>query len=122
MKIAKAEPRGELPLVGHFNRRTGQVLCAEHRAFVTDSPTSPWVQVRAGDRWEARDGSTAPIRCHDCGRWLEYKYAGFSGPHPSLVVACPVCLSPVAHYCNGDDGRPTDRPHDERRALAGTGP
>lgn len=51
-----------------------------------------------------------------------FKYAGFSGPHPSLVVPCPTCGSPVGHYCNGDDGTATDSPHWPRRAAAGTTP
>lgn len=49
-----------------------------------------------------------------------FKYAGFSGPHPTLVVPCPACGSPVAHYCVDRHGRPVDGPHEERRALAGT--
>lgn len=47
-----------------------------------------------------------------------FKFAGFSGPHPSLVVDCSTCGSPVGHYCNDDQGRPVDRPHDARRARA----
>lgn len=49
-----------------------------------------------------------------------YKFAGFSGPHPTLVVACPTCGSPEGHYCNDADKRPVDRPHHERCVAAGT--
>lgn len=48
-----------------------------------------------------------------------FKYAGFSGPHPTLVVPCPTCESPAMHYCNDEHG-PVDRPHDARRVAAGT--
>lgn len=52
---------------------------------------------------------------------VAYKYAGFSGPHPSLVVECPTCGSPAMHYCREDGtGRPKDRPCDARREAAGT--
>ncbi len=51
---------------------------------------------------------------------MSYKYAGFSGPHPSLVVDCPACGSPTGYFCNGTDGGPTDRPCTRRRLVAGT--
>jgi hypothetical protein len=56
----------------------------------------------------------------DSGTAPSFKYAGFSGPHPTLVVDCPTCGSPTGYYCNDDEGHPTDRPHDRRRAAAGT--
>lgn len=49
-----------------------------------------------------------------------FKYAGHSGPHPTLVVACATCGAPVMCYCAGDDGLPVDRPHAQRRRDAGT--
>lgn len=46
-----------------------------------------------------------------------FKYAGHSGPHPSLVADCPTCGSPAGHYCN-ENGRPVDGPHPARRERA----
>jgi hypothetical protein len=49
-----------------------------------------------------------------------FKYAGFSGPHPTLIVDCPTCGSPAGYYCNDEPGHPVDGPHQERRIAAAT--
>lgn len=48
-----------------------------------------------------------------------FKFAGFSGPHPSLVVDCPTCAAPAGYYCNRDS-EPAGSPHEHRRLRAGT--
>lgn len=50
---------------------------------------------------------------------MTFKYAMHSGPHPTLVVACPTCEAPAGHFCIRD-GEAADRPHFHRRLAAGT--
>jgi hypothetical protein len=72
--IKRAKPHwrhAALPGVGYFNRRTGQALCLDHGVYDVDLPEGPWTVIRYGDRWEAENGETGPIRCHACGAWLE---------------------------------------------------
>lgn len=62
----------------------------------------------------------AHARLRSAARRHVFKFAGFSGPHPTLIVDCPTCGSPAGHYCNDERGRPDDGPHHERRVAAGT--
>lgn len=67
-------------------------------------------------RYQGADGVQASRYGADVN--TPFKYAGFSGPHPSLVVDCPMCKAPAGYYCNEIDRKPRDRPHDPRKRLA----
>jgi hypothetical protein len=75
-----------------------------------------WEDALGGTHYERIDPSDVQS---SVGTGQRFKYAGFSGPHPTLVEPCPACGAPEMHYCN-ERGQPIDAPHEARRLAAGT--
>jgi len=81
--LKRTDPaRSATQVVGYVNRRTGEVVCPEHREHDIDSPRSPWTAVALVDRVQARYEATAPLICNECGAWLNNESTCYANVSP----------------------------------------
>lgn len=68
-------------LVGYVNRRTGQIVCLQHRPEI-QSPRDSWAPLHLNGPIQARDPSTTPVICGECGSWLNDEATGYAITSP----------------------------------------